>query len=563
MKRLIILLIISALAIPSFAASPAIRNIDIKVNLQQDGSAKITEVWDVTVASGTEWYLVNNNLGDIMIEDLIVKDETGLVYENEGSWDVDRTIGQKAGRCGLNETSNGYEICWGVGSYGDHIYTVSYTKTNFVKSLNDYDAFNHMFITPGLSSKPEHAKVTIEKEGAIFDTTQVRIAAFGFIGTINFVDGKIVAESSEQFRDNSSMIVLARFEKGIFIPTSIEERDFSDMEQRAMAGSDYETKEEQSFVDKFLTVLGGFFMFGIPALITLLYTCTQTKGPARKGIFGVRPNDNNIQWCRELPYNGNLYATYFVLKKAKMLPQKNSIASALVLRMLMEGDISLSKDKKNKTLITFNDKEINDKYQDRLYNYIKQASGRDKILQNKEFLTWAKKNYGNIKSWVADVDKEGQAVLKKQGFQLQNATLFASGKFDESGQEMARKMLGFKKYLENFTIINERKAVEVALWRDYLLFASLFGIADKVANELKDIDSTAFEDSMKLDNDNFNGSFSIMDIMLLSNAMSRSVTAGADYTVPSTTSSSWGGGGSSSFGGGGGFSGGGFGGGSR
>ena len=35
--------------------------------------------------------------------------------------------------------------------------------------------------------------------------------------------------------------------------------------------------------------------------------------------------------------------------------------------------------------------------------------------------------------------------------------------------------------------------MEVTLWRNYLVFAALIGIADKVAKELKDIDPVVFE----------------------------------------------------------------------
>ena len=43
-----------------------------------------------------------------------------------------------------------------------------------------------------------------------------------------------------------------------------------------------------------------------------------------------------------------------------------------------------------------------------------------------------------------------------------------------------------------------KEKVEVHLWQDYLVFATLFGIADKVAKELKDIDPIAFGGGGKL-----------------------------------------------------------------
>jgi len=102
--------------------------------------------------------------------------------------------------------------------------------------------------------------------------------------------------------------------------------------------------------------------------------------------------------------------------------------------------------------------------------------------------------------------------------------------------------------------------VEVRLWQDYLVYGSLFGIAGKVAKQLKDIDPVLFEQTVVYDYTTFD------TILSMTNNMARAIT-NASYVRPAPTrssSSSWGGfGGGTSFGGGGGFSGGGFGGGAR
>ena len=46
-------------------ASNKIYNMDIDVYLNKDGSANITEVWDVDGDDGTELYKVMNNLGNM------------------------------------------------------------------------------------------------------------------------------------------------------------------------------------------------------------------------------------------------------------------------------------------------------------------------------------------------------------------------------------------------------------------------------------------------------------------------------------------------------------------
>ena len=121
-------------------------------------------------------------------------------------------------------------------------------------------------------------------------------------------------------------------------------------------------------------------------------------------------------------------------------------------------------------------------------------------------------------------------------------------------------LLGLKKYLQDFTLTGERETAEVHLWQDYLVYGSLFGIANRVAKQLKDIDPVLFEQTVVYD-------YTTLDTVLtMTNSMARAIT-NASYVRPSTShssSGSWGGfGGGTSFGGGGGFSGGGFGGGAR
>ena len=46
----------------------------------------------------------------------------------------------------------------------------------------------------------------------------------------------------------------------------------------------------------------------------------------------------------------------------------------------------------------------------------------------------------------------------------------------------AIKMAGLKKFFTNFTVIDDRKAVEVKLFDEYLIYACMLGVADKNYN---------------------------------------------------------------------------------
>lgn len=56
----------------------------------------------------------------------------------------------------------------------------------------------------------------------------------------------------------------------------------------------------------------------------------------------------------------------------------------------------------------------------------------------------------------------------------------------EEYKEDAKQILGLKKYLKEYSLIKERYPIEIALWDQYLVFATLFGIAEQVTKEIKE-----------------------------------------------------------------------------
>lgn len=536
----------------ALAGTSSIRDIDIMVSLMPDGTARITERWDISVSEGTEWYLVRSNLGDIRVRMLYVTDETGLQYEDEGAWDVDRSLQRKAGRYGLVTKRDGVEICWGLGSFGSHVYTVCYEMTNAVKSLHDYDMLHLQLVSPGLSARPEHVRVTVEAPGTELSELNSRIWGFGYNGTMNFSSGKVVAESSERFSSNSSVIALIRFDKGIFSSPSIQDRDFQSVLDIAFEGSSFGDEDDMSPLELAFVVLFGllFFGFGIFAII-------WSVRHEREKIIGVK-SEKEVQWCRNIPFSGDILKSYYVLKKLQQIKGANSsakgntLASAIILKMVNLGVLSVSTDARDKVEISFNDTPALQGLsgvEQELYAMMKEASGSDVILQDKEFSRWSNRHQKRVGKWVDSIDPEALRSIRLDG------GLERRGTFTPQTREKAREVVGFRKFLSDFTLVGERRTSEVALWNDYMVFASLFGIADQVAKELKDIDPKSFQEVMPMD------PYTYGRLMRMSTNLGNAITS-AD-TSAKMQAASKGLGGVSSFGGGGGFSGGGFGGGAR
>ena len=557
-KRLLTLTAFLLGAVSAFAYDPAIRDIDITVRLcPENGAALVTEKWDVTVASGTEWYLVRHNLGAADISDLSVFDENGA-FRNIGRWDIDASLQEKAGKCGLYRTEGGYEICWGVGSYGDHQYEVRYMITDAVDLLEDADVFHFQLVSPGLSAVPQHVRAKIEIRDVPVDSVGVRFWGFGYNGSTALEDGALHFESDE-FTRNSSLIALARFDKGTFASGNEVAKPFQAVLDRAMEGADFGKDEERSVWSKIKDVLLGL----LPVLLFSFFCIFSIRSGGvsrfqKKRILGVKEKD--VTWSRDIPYDGSLIDTDYTLTRLGAISKKKNIASAFMLRMIYKGVLEVRKDAKGNTefaIVKDASTEYMEEQELAFYNMLVTASGEDAVLQDKEFSKWARRNGTMLYKWSTGLS--GKAA-DKLAFREE---LDKFSRYTTRGQEKARQALGFKKFLDDFTNMAEKQSVEAVLWQEYLVYAALFGTASKVAKEMKDIDPDAFSRMMPTAT-----AATWPDILVTTDTFGRhvnnGVTAGRPVSTGPTHSSSWGGGGGfSSMGGGGGFHGGGFGGGSR
>lgn len=563
MKKFFILFFALLLPLAVFAATPATHSVEVSVDLQKDGSAIVTETWHITVLSGTEWYTVMDNIGDRQLE-LIGVSENGVEFINEGDWDVDRSISQKANRCGvIKKRNNSYEICWGIGIYGEHKFVMKYRLTNLVQGFSDYDGFNHMFVSRGISPSPQSVQVTVSAPDTLqFTPENTKIAGFGYRGQCTFFEGKIVAHTTQPFDKECGIIILMQCEKGLFEPELVYDSEFSAVVDKAMEGSDYvdvdgeSFEDEESWGEKVLNVVI-FIVFALPTLFAIVMAFSFRKLLLYRET-GKKMAD--IPWCRELPYGNDLFATFSLLNKLEQ-SQDNGIVSALVLQMVQNGAlVPHPTGRKDKVEFSFHPEHLTDNpHEKELFSMMQVASGADHILQEKEFKRWSVRHAQRVYKWFENVKVYGENnlntyVLKKSG------NTHSKSEFKKFKQDAATEAIGLKKFLSDTTLIDERRSVEVVLWRDYLIYASLFGIADKVSEELRQFQPQVID---MMERQSYN-SVDVVTMLnwsrIISTSINRSVVRAANAQ---TSVGGWGGGGGASFSGGGGFSGGGFGGGSR
>ena len=554
MRRLV-LTVLAVLAGTWCVHAQSIRDVDIRVELNPDGSGRVTQVWDVSVVDGTEWYIPIDNLGKMSVSDFSVS-ENGAEFINEGrGWDIHRSLGEKAGRCGIVSKHDGVELCWGQGSYGPHVWTAKFTLNGLVQSFSDADGFNFQFVNPGLVAPPQHVKLTIVNAtgGPEWTYDNTRVWGFGSYGDIDVTNGQIVYESSEPFSYESSVIALVRFEKGLFSPTVSRDMSFDDLKKRALEGSSY---GENSWMEKlFLAFFALLFGGSIFALIRA-WILTALGYKYKKSMYG---KTKITEWYREAPLDGNLFASSFVLDNGWRFPTGQNSSKGLIgaffLRWILDGKVKVHTDSQNAKRVNLDfsmEPDIQDDVELALFNMAREASGSNLLLESGEFEKWSERHFKKMTAWPTRAKARGQGYMHDKHYFSHGTTT------NDDGAREACHVVEFKNFLNDFTLSKERGAVEVGLWKDYLVFAQLYGIADKVAAQFQKLFPQDFQEMAQTVGVDPNV---MMRTIRVNNNMSASAINRA--VAKQQAGSIKGTGGHTSFGGGGGFSGGGFGGGSR
>ena len=535
----------------SVLAENNVSEIDISVTVRNDGSAYIVQNWRGEFNEGTENYIPINTYG-IELSNFMVSDENGT-YSLQNSWDVDASFEEKARKCGINETADGIELCFGISEYGENRYAIEYVVKDFIKSYTDYDGTNFMFINPNMSTFPTdgHINIVMENSTAL-DENNARIWAFGYDGNIEFQNGAINAWTTQALNNDASMIVMLELDKGIIYPQTEVNESFEVIKEIAFEGSDYgyDNIYDDEEVGIFGMIIGFLTMLIIPALIVLVIVFLVKRKKAIKKFY------KETGYFRDVPNGGKIEVSHYLAQSFDVAGEESLIIGTLILSMINKGflepqiDESVGffgkvKESVNIKLV----KEPDTPVELRLYNLLSASAGDDGILQEKELENYSYRHPEKINAFVDSVGKSGEKEFISLGG-FTNGTGNCIKDLSDKGKSELAEIMGLKKYLEEFTLIAERGISETVIWKDYLIYATLFGIADKV---LKQLEKVYPEKLPELESYNRN--------VIIATGYYRSMYLSSQRAIQARRTS--GAGGRASFGGGGGFSGGGSGGGSR
>lgn len=583
MKKLcLVFLLVLGILMPTpvSAADNYIKNMKISCVLDKQGTGTFTEVWDMYVYSGTEVYKTFSNMHDQKITLLSVSDGSHT-FKNIGDWDTDASKSAKTNKCGINATDDGYELCFGTGKYGHRIFTMKYKISHLVNQYKDTQGINYAFMGD-MDLAVKKASVDLSTVKGSFKSGQDQIWGFGYEGRCDFLEnGHIYMYATRLQR----LQLLAKLKGTYSDPSTYHKSEtFASVKKDAMEGADFSDEENDNVSydyngditeddDSEVTSLFSVFMFGVFVIAIFIIGISQVIGKSKKKFIfadGSKFDKNQVHPFRDLPTKDLDY--FYYLAKACGLADDDEgggLIAAHVLKWIDDHQVTFIQTaekgfirKKKSYQISFEKPlAVKSVAEQNLYNMFVKAAGKNRILETKEFGKYSRKHYQKILDYFDDVEKEVEDNLHAKGLLSTKKTYkkiigldipVTRETYAMKVKEDMEHVYGLYLFLKDQDNMKEKEVIEVHLWNEYLMFATILGIADEVEKQLKII-QPHYGDVNEY-------GYSYYDVGYMTRAFayaSFSNAMSAYHSANSSSAFSGGGGGASFGGGGGGFSGGG------
>ena len=161
------------------------------------------------------------------------------------------------------------------------------------------------------------------------------------------------------------------------------------------------------------------------------------------------------------------YVCLYHCSKISTKKLKNGIIGAFILKWSNNNNVLIT-DKGNKIfsidLLDGNFKKT--KAEQELYDFLKIAAGSNNIIDNNEIKRWSRRHKKILENWHEELIK---------------------GIYNVNLRPETEALIGLKKFLLDYSLIDEKKHIEVKVWENYLIYAQLLGVADEVSKQFTKI----------------------------------------------------------------------------
>lgn len=597
------ILFITIGTIKSNAGDLYLSNLDFNVQINNDGSMNVTEKWDIDISETNTLYKVfktdkskYSSITNVTVKEITNNQDTNFINSNKWAYHV-----TKGYYYGTKNQDGDFEIGWGVGldnSSGKRKYEISYTVLDAVTKYNDYAELYWQFVGEEFEVSADNITGTIYLPSNVSNIENIKVWGHteDLNGTIYATDTNKIEFEINNYRSGRYVEIRTLFPSSL-INTSGRIKN-TDILQTVI---DEETKwAEEANARRKRAETTKKILFAIAIIANVLIGAFFIKKFIKytKKLKELKSYDksNKLEYYRDLPDENATPGEAYMITNIKssldsfFATSVGNIFSATMLDLALKGYLEINQEKdgkKEKIRIKILKDTANELKADEslIYNFIKKAINQKEEIELKELEKYITKYPKEVEKLIKDIHKNvkqqleenkliDKEILKQyknyQGKQLLYfvftictfafiiilfpvmitliMNIVACGRIlkrlkilSQDGLEQKEKWDGLKRYMENFSMLDRREVPELVIWEKYLVFATVFGIADKVIKQLK-IVYPNFDEISSV------GTYTYMNLM-----MSSSFNTSFSKSISTSMSSAY----SSGSGGGGGFSGGG------
>lgn len=507
MKKILFLAIVIISAVfMSFSASAKnqVTNIDTELIINDDGSADIYQIWQCTFSQDTEVYYFLPDEGKYEISSFVVWDED-KTYETVSEWDVSQSFQQKAGKCGILEYKDGYELCWGITEYGEKTYYVYFRIDNLVTAYKDADAAYLCLFSENVDTRPTDISLKISLangkkltdglflDGEFTDSGNCDIRKTLYLYPCDFKGGKFIIKSDYPMTNVDCMAFSITFQKGLIDPVNTKsgsaEKSVNKYFNKYVDDSFWEILKELFTLspDNEIAIL--FFALligiGIPLVIILLWKifCYIFK----KSII------KNPEVNRNVPSIG-IEASYIMLNDFKLSSDKN-LLTLIFLDMMDAGAITpiqpdagdpipVSKGNVKFRINPIENAEELDEAETKFHKFLTIAAKDDQILDPYEITVKSQDYFYTLRKIMDAYIEDGDKIIGLKQLKRKSEFLSEPFLYKPEGKDELRKVLGYKKYLTEYSAHNSVNVLDYDLWKEPMRYAIIFGETAKIKEEI-------------------------------------------------------------------------------
>lgn len=530
------------------AGSITLRHLDFQIQLNEDGSMDVTENWNARI-NNTNTMFKDIEMDSSKFKEITNVEVYRVNSDNTKTklTKIDEEMYHVTKDCyyGLVTSSGDFEIAWGVSVDGTEYrkYQIQYTVVDAIKTYQDCSELYWQLVGKENGIPVDALTATIYLPKAVQNKNNLRAWAHGpYNGNINLSSDRVILDL--EYLDPETMVEarIATTENLFPENKTISSNHLATILEEEQAWADeanrereeyIKEQERQEIIEMVLGILTVIAMIGVAvfAIIKLILNFIKlAKIPKKQEPY--------IQYFRDIPdetASSGDAAFLYSFSNGGFAKYTSKVLSATLLQLSLKRYIAFSEDKtKKKPDVRINILKYSDRKGKRLplkkdeqvvYELLIKVS-KEKTFTMKEFEKYAKKHSSTFMKMIDKMGKQvemeqqklgnyNKSVMEKVTKYNNSAVLYIGlGIFlmgimpfsaillilnciphfmmsrkvrtlTDKGMEEAAKWKGLKRYMEDFSLLDEKEVPDLVLWEKYLIYATAFGIADKVLKQLK------------------------------------------------------------------------------